>query len=136
MPSEAACFGFCRCRQCDCLCGCSKYPRGQICAQSVAEGTGVVRDTKIELTISLGPKEIKIANVLGLDETNAKLELLKQGFLYDNIEVLEKYDEDHEPGVVLEQEPKYGTQVSADSAVKIYINSYKEGTDSTPAEAQ
>lgn len=113
-----------------------KYPRGQICAQSVAEGTGVVRDTKIELTISLGPKEIKIANVLGLDETNAKLELLKQGFLYDNIEVLEKYDEDHEPGVVLEQEPKYGTQVSADSAVKIYINSYKEGTDSTPAEAQ
>lgn len=108
-----------------------KYQRGQICAQSVAEGTGVVRDTKIELTISLGPKEIKIANVLGLDETNAKLELLKQGFLYDNIEVAEKYDEDHEPGVVLEQEPKYGTQVSADSAVKIYINSYTGSPDSS-----
>ena len=107
-----------------------KYQRGQICAQSVAEGTGVVRDTKIELTISLGPKEIKIANVLGLDETNAKLELLKQGFLYDNIEVSEKYDEDHEPGVVLEQEPKYGTQASADSAVKIYINSYTGSTES------
>ena len=106
------------------------YPRGQICAQSVAEGTGVVRDTKIELTISLGPKEIKIANVLGLDETNAKLELLKQGFLYDNIEVAEKYDEDHEPGTVLEQDPKYGTQISADSAVKIYINSYMGNTES------
>lgn len=113
-----------------------KYPRGQICAQSVQEGTVVARDTKIELTISLGPKEIKIANVLGLDETNAKLELLKQGFLYDNIEVLEKYDEDHEPGTVLEQEPKYGTQVSAESAVKIYINSYKESTDSSLPEAQ
>ena len=108
-----------------------KYQRGQICAQSVAEGTGVVRDTKIELTISLGPKEIKIANVLGLDETNAKLELLKLGFLYDNIEVAEKYDEDHDPGVVLEQEPKYGTQVSADSAVKIYINSYTGSSDSS-----
>lgn len=108
-----------------------KYQRGQICAQSVAEGTGVVRDTKIELTISLGPKEIKIANVLGLDETNAKLELLKQGFLYDNIEVAEKYDEDHEPGTVLEQEPKYGTQVSADSAVKIYINSYTGSSGSS-----
>ena len=107
-----------------------KYQRGQICAQSVAEGTGVVRDTKIELTISLGPKEIKIANVVGLDETSAKLELLKQGFLYDNIEVLEKYDEDHDPGVVLEQEPKYGTQISADSAVKIYINSYTESSES------
>ena len=104
-----------------------KYQRGQICAQSVAEGTGVVRDTKIELTISLGPKEIKIANVMGLDEINAKLELLKQGFLYDNIEVLEKFDADHEPGTVIEQEPKYGTQVNPNSAVKIYINSY-EGT--------
>ena len=113
-----------------------KFPRGQICAQSVVEGTGVVRDTKIELTISLGPKEIKIANVVGLDETNAKLELLKQGFLYDNIEVLEKYDEDREPGSVLEQEPKYGTQVSPYSAVKIYINSYKGSTDSSSSGTQ
>ena len=113
-----------------------KYPRGQICAQSVAEGTGVVRDTKIELTISLGPKEIKIANVLGLEETKAKLELLKQGFLYDNIEVLEKYDEDREPSTVLEQEPKYGTQISADSAVKIYINSYMGSADSSDTVAE
>ncbi len=107
-----------------------KYKRGQICSQSLAAGTGVVRDTKIEIIISLGSKEIKIANVLGLDEMNAKLELLKQGFLYDNIEVLEKYDEDHTPGTVLEQEPKYGTQVSTDTPVKIYINSYKGNEES------
>lgn len=60
----------------------------------------VARDTKIEVTISLGPKEVKIANVVGLEEINAKLELLKQGFLYDNIEVLEKYDENKKPGAV------------------------------------
>lgn len=106
-----------------------KYSKGQICAQSLAEGSKVVRDTKIEVTISLGPKEIKIANVVGLDETAAKLELLKQGFLYENIEVLEKYDEDHEPGVVLEQEPKNNTKVNSDVAVKIYINSYTGNTD-------
>ncbi len=103
----------------------SNSPKGTVCAQSVAAKTDVVRDTKIELTVSLGPKEIKIANVKGLDETNAKLELLKQGFIYDNIEVLEKYDEDSDPGVVLEQDPKYGSQVSPDAAVKIYLNSYK-----------
>ncbi len=105
-----------------------KYAKGQICAQSLAEGTQVARDTKIEVTISLGPKEVKIANVVGLEEINAKLELLKQGFLYDNIEVLEKYDENKKPGAVLEQEPKYGTQISPDSAVTIYVNSYKETT--------
>lgn len=107
-----------------------KYAKGQICAQSLAEGTQVARDTKIEVTISLGPKEVKIANVVGLEEINAKLELLKQGFLYDNIEVLEKYDENKKPGAVLEQEPKYGTQISPDSAVTIYVNSYK-GDDSS-----
>ena len=97
----------------------------------MAEGTNVVRDTKIELTISLGPKEVKIANVKGLDEMSAKIELLKQGFLYDNIEVLEKYDEDREPGTVLEQEPKYGTQVSPQAPVKIYINSYTGSSDTS-----
>ena len=103
-----------------------QYPKGAVCSQSVAPGgTGVVRDTKIELTISLGPKEIKIANLKGLKEDEAKMELLKQGFIYDNIEVLEKYDEDLSPGVVIDQEPKYGEKVNTDIGVKIYINSYK-----------
>lgn len=103
----------------------SNYPKGTVCSQSVKNGSEVVRDTKIEVIISAGPKEIKIANVVGLQEVNAKLELLKQGFLYDNIEVLEKYDESKEPGVVLDQDPKYSTTVSPDIAVKIYVNSYK-----------
>lgn len=103
-----------------------QYPKGAICSQSVAAGgDGVVRDTKIELVISLGPKEIKIANLKGLEELEAKMELLKQGFIYDNIEVLEKYDEDLTPGVVIDQEPKYGEKVSTDVGVKIYINSYQ-----------
>lgn len=104
-----------------------KFTRGQISSQSVTDGTEVVRDTTVELIISLGPKEIKIANVVGLDEDAAKLELLKQGFLYNNIEVMEKYDEDHEPGTVLEQEPKYGTSVNTEIPVTIYINSYTGG---------
>lgn len=107
-----------------------KFTRGQISSQSVAEGTEVVRDTTVEIVISLGPKEIKIANVVGLDEEAAKLELLKQGFLYNNIEVMEKYDEDHEPGTVLEQEPKYGTSVNTEIPITIYINSYTGNDDS------
>jgi len=109
----------------------SEYPKGTVCGQSVEPKSNVVRDTKIELVISLGAKEIKIANVKGLDEINAKLELLKQGFLYDNIEVLEKYDEDMEPGVVLEQSPKYNEKVNVDEIVKIYINSYKGEEESS-----
>lgn len=107
-----------------------KYPKGAICAQSIKAGKSVERDTKIELTISLGAKEVKIANVAGLSETDAKLELLKQGFLYDNIEIKNKYDEDRLPATVVDQEPKYGTSVSTDIKVVIYINSY-EGEESS-----
>ena len=107
-----------------------KYPVGVICAQSVKPKSQVEKDTAIQVTISLGPKEIEIASVKNLDEQAAKLELLKQGFLYNNIEVMEKYDEDATPGVVLDQEPKAKSKVSTDIKVKIYINSYEgEETD-------
>ena len=39
------------------------------------------------------------------------MELLKQGFLYSNIEVLEKYDPDKKAGVIIEQVPAKGTSV-------------------------
>ena len=69
-------------------------------------------------------------SVMNLTEQEAKLELLKQGFLYSNIELLTKYDDDATPGVVLEQEPKAKSKVSTDIKVKIYINSYEgEETD-------
>ena len=109
------------------------YPVGTVCAQSKNPKSQVEKDTVIEITISLGAKEVEIASVKGLDEQSAKLELLKQGFLYNNIEVNVKYDEDAKPGVVLDQEPKAKTKVSRDVKVQILINTYtgEEKTDNT-----
>ncbi|MBQ4120240.1 MAG: PASTA domain-containing protein [Clostridia bacterium] len=106
----------------------SDFARGQICKQSVKKGKEVKKETKIELTISLGSKEFKMPNVVGLDEQSAKLELLKAGFLYENIRVLEKYDENSEPGKILEQTPEHSEKVNADIVVSIYKNTY-EGED-------
>ncbi len=103
----------------------SDFARGQICKQSVKKGTEVKKETKIELTISLGSKEFKMPNVVGLDEQTAKLELLKAGFLYENIKVLEKYDENSEPGKILEQTPEYSKKVNPDILVSIYKNTYE-----------
>lgn len=100
-----------------------KYPVGTICKQSVKSGSEAARDTKIQLVISLGPKKVNVPNLTGLTEIEAKLELLKQGFLYDNITVEEKYDGKHEPGTVVDQSPKYNSgPVSNDEAVTIYIH--------------
>ena len=112
------------------------YAKGEVCAQSLKAGSSAVRDTKIEITISLGSKEIRMGNIKGLDEVNAKLELLKQGFLYNNIEVLEKYDETKKPGVVLEQVPEYNETVNPEDKVKIYINSYKGDEEETSSEEE
>ena len=107
------------------------YAVGTVCAQSIPDKTRVEKDTVVEITISLGKKEIEMPSVMNLTEQEAKLELLKQGFLYSNIELLTKYDDDATPGVVLEQEPKAKSKVSTDIKVKIFINSYKgeEETD-------
>ncbi len=106
----------------------SSQPRGTVCGQSVAKNTSVKKETQIELVISLGPNEFKMPNVLNKTEIEAKLELLKSGFLYSNIEVLEKYDEDFAPGQIIEQFPESGEKVNANIGVKIYINTY-EGED-------
>ncbi len=102
-----------------------KYARGMICAQSVEAGQEVQKETEIQVTISLGPKEVAVANVIGLDEMSAKMELLKQGFLYENIEVVEREDPTKEPGIVIVQTPEYNEKVTAEAVIRIEVNSYE-----------
>lgn len=105
---------------------CNDHPKGTVCSQDPVSATAAAKKgTKISLVLSLGPSEVKVANLKGLTETEAKIELLKQGFLYNNIEIEEKYDKDKEPGVVIDQSPKYNTSVSTDVKVTVYINAYK-----------
>lgn len=108
------------------------YAVGTVCAQSIPDKTQVEKDTVVEITISLGKKEIEMPSVMNLTEQEAKLELLKRGFLYENIEILDEYDDKALPGVVLKQEPKVKSKVSRDQKVQIFINSYKgdESADS------
>ena len=113
-----------------------KIAKGKVSSQSVKADTEVERDTKIELTISLGTKEIKMPNLIGMTSDEAKFELLKQGFIFENINPdknadYTKYDSNAEPGVVVEQTPAYGESVNTDIAVIFYTNSYVEEDFST-----
>ena len=101
-----------------------KVAKGKVISQTVKVGTKVARGTEIGLVISLGAKEVKMPNLKGLDETNAKLEILKQGFLYENITVESIVDSEAMSGVVLKQEPEFGDTVSPEETVTIYINTY------------
>lgn len=110
-----------------------KYARGTIVSQSVAAGSTAVRDTEIGVVISLGPKEVKVPNLKGFTADEARLELLKLGFLYENIKVEDIYDSEEVDGVI-KQEPAYGTHISTDARIVIYINTYKADEDTSSRE--
>ncbi len=109
-------------------------PRGTICKQSVKAGKKVERNTKISVTISLGPKSVKMPDVTNLTEDKAKLVLLRKGFLYENIDVIETYDENNKPKTIVGQTPESGESVSTEDKVIIRINTYEEKTASSDTE--
>lgn len=103
-----------------------KYPKGTVVSQSVKAGEkDVPKDTEIKLTLSLGPKEIKVASVINKTKDEAIIELLKQGFIFENITVTEKYDPDSMPGVIVEQVPAANEKVNTDINVEIFVNIYE-----------
>ena len=101
------------------------YARGKICAQSIDPGTPKEHGTVLEITISLGTRQVRMPALTGLTKEQAQILLLRAGFLFENIEVAEKYDSSAVPGMVLGQYPERGKAVSPESEARIYVNSYK-----------
>lgn len=98
-----------------------KYPRGYIIAQTPSSDQSVKKETKIELTLSLGPRLVSVVDVAGMTEDEAKLAFVKQGFLYENIRTEYVWEQGKTPGKVFGTDPVAKTKVDADSAITIYI---------------
>lgn len=99
-----------------------KYPKGTICDQNITPGTDVTNKTEISVTLSLGPQNVAVPNLLGLSREAAELRLLREGFQF--IEFVDMYDSEKEPGAVLQQEPSFGTKTVTDIKIRVYINNY------------
>ena len=113
----------------------SKYPKGYVIRQNVKPDETVQKGTTIELIVSLGEQQVDLPDVSGLSKDAAILELLKAGFIYDNIEFVDVYDSARHPGVVLETEPAADTRVETDIRVVVRYNTY-DGTDISGTEPQ
>ena len=100
-------------------------PRGYVISQTPAAGETVKKGAKIQFTLSLGSRTTTIPDVSGMTKEQAILELMKKGFLYENINFEEPYDMSKKPNAVIETNPAAGTtKVDTDTAVIVYINSY------------
>lgn len=107
----------------------SDMEAGLICEQSIQPGERKEHNTPIEVTISLGRSEFNMPNVINLTETEAKLELLKRGLLYDNIEIASAYDTDKAPGAVIKQFPEANRKINTETRVTLHINTYEGPSD-------
>ncbi|MBR4761085.1 MAG: PASTA domain-containing protein [Clostridia bacterium] len=110
----------------------NKVPAGYVCGQSVAAGEQVERKTNIELTVSLGSFEISMPGINGRTEQEAIIELLKAGFRYENILVMDVSDNNLASGVVVsyefEPELKAKEKPNAEMKIKIFVNRVSDDT--------
>ncbi|WP_179166458.1 Stk1 family PASTA domain-containing Ser/Thr kinase [Streptomyces sp. CB03238] len=98
----------------------SAYKRGTVMAADPAPGERVRGNGPVTLTISRGPKIVKVPNLKGLPLADAKRELTKAG-LASGV-VTRAFSQEFEQGTVISTDPKAGTERSPDSAVALVVS--------------
>ncbi len=102
----------------------NQIPKGAIIEQSVAANTNVKKDTEINVVVSLGPQNVTVPSVRGKTKDEAIIALLNAGFLYDNIDITDKWDDTATPLMAIETDPAVGAKANVDGKIYLYINSY------------
>ncbi|MBR3593695.1 MAG: PASTA domain-containing protein [Clostridia bacterium] len=107
----------------------NRIAAGHVISQTVAAGEKKAKDTEIQLVISLGNAEIKVPNLAGTSEIEAYIALLELGLSKDNIEFVERYDENAEPQLIISTSPAAGESISRFDSIEVYVNTYEEITN-------
>ena len=97
----------------------SERPKGTVVAQSPAAGRKVREGGIVVLTVSTGPAQISVPNVVGLDEAAARASLESAGF---QVQVVDEPTTDPaQDGIVVGQTPAAGSPGSQGSVVTVTV---------------
>ena len=99
---------------------------GVVISQTPEKDTSVKKGKLIKLSIAYNDENVLITGILGLTEQEAVLKLEKQGFA---TKVVEQYEKNISPGLVINSDPTEGAFAVKGSTVTIYIS-----TDQNPNE--
>jgi len=100
----------------------STQSKGTVVRQSPRAGTKLRKGQSVLLTISNGPAQVSVPDVVGLDEESARRELEAAGFEVEVVdEPSEAVDED---GIVLDQDPAGGASVPKGSVVTLTVSRF------------
>lgn len=92
----------------------------------------VKKGAQIKVTISAGASKVSLPDLAGKTKDEATLELLKRGFIYENIKVLNVYDASVPTGVVVATEPEAKSKISRSAGVVLRINAYEHAGGEIP----
>ncbi len=102
-----------------------EYGKGIVIKQRTSQGTKVPKGTTIQVIVSSGePEEIKIPDVVGMTEDEAKKKLRDAGFEKTDSEY--KYSAETPEGQVMETDPEVGSKVPADTKVTVIVSKGSE----------
>lgn len=101
------------------------YDEGYIFYQSVREGAMVAKNAKIGVKVSLGLTSEDMPDLVGKTEKEATEKIVSLVGISPKLEYV--FDEEAEVEEVVEQEPKKGTKINANSKITLKISKGKEG---------
>lgn len=98
------------------------YEEGTIISQEVGPDDAPVKKGRvIDLVVSKGPDLREVPSLIGMNETQAMMTLLKYGLVLST-QVNKQYNDQVEEGLVIEQNPVGGTFVKKGSEVQITVS--------------
>lgn len=98
-------------------------PEGTVISQGTSAGTRVAKNTTITLSISSGPENATVPNVVGYDQVEASSVLESAGF---KVTVNQSYSDTVESGKVISQSPVGTTSTTPGATVTITVSLGKE----------
>jgi eukaryotic-like serine/threonine-protein kinase len=93
-------------------------PKGRVISASPSEGQKVDKGSAVSLTVSSGPEQVDVPDVTGKSFNEAKPQLEAAGF---KVTRKDQETQGKDPGTVLSQAPKGGTQAGQGSAVQLTV---------------
>src|SRR5262245_53661491 len=103
-------------------------PVDQVLSQDPTATTKADEGSTVKLTVSSGPEQVEVPNVVGQNVTDASRMLTEAGFLVNSVPV---ENSDVDEGLVISQDPAAGAQAGKNSQVTINVSA-GSGTISIP----
>lgn len=106
---------------------------GVVISQTPEKDANVKKGKTVKLSIAYSDENILVTGIRGLTQKEAETKLDKQGFV---VKVVEQYEKNISPGLVIDSEPSEGAFAVKGSTVTIYVSTDKNPNKITVPEVE